>query len=144
MKHAASLVSEYGRDDMPSLKDAIESTRLNDAPVRILIRAGASRHWFGKRQLKRVHAHIRYRGGREVSRSKSLTDELLDAPVARILRDPEHRTVCMLVFIPYGRYKARDGHYAEPRPSHCIVWSGLAGTEPPREKDIFGDDELPF
>lgn len=143
MKHDAAMTDEYPRDGMPLLKDAIELVRTNDAPVRILIRAGASRYWFGKRQLRRVHANIKYRDGREIFRSKGLTDELLNARVAKIQRDPEHGTVGIFVFMPYGRYKAREGHYADPRPDHAISWAEDAvryrATDPAND-----DDELPF
>lgn len=127
---------EYARykynEPMPALQDVLD-TMLAENPIeRIRIFSGIPRFYYGSRQLRRVHANIRCKNGREIFRSKHVTNELLQAPVAQILFYEQQKHVRIGVFMPYGRHKDRTGTQNRTQPvPRTICNDGLWGDELP-------------
>lgn len=120
-------------EPMPALQDVLNTLPAENPIERIRIFSGIPRFYYGSRQLRRVHANIRYKNGREIFRSKHVTDELLRAPVAQILFYERQKHVQIGVFMPYGRNKDRTGTQNRTQPVQRTTCN-----------DNLWDGELPF
>lgn len=138
MSGADGSSREYARPEMPALKSLLADWRREGLSCRVHIRSGAPRFWYGNRQLRRVHANLVLRSGIERSRSKSLTDGVLELPVARWSFGQGRKTALVHVFAPYGRKKHRPDEKDGQEPT---FWPD---TVPGHCSDLDDDDELPF